>query len=76
MKYLILFFVLFTIGCNSQPNNQPVIENPSSEYINGYKDGYSGRWLAPVRWVLANEYRHGWNDGSFDKEHNLQKRYN
>ncbi len=39
----------------------------SASFIRGYHDGYSGSWLAPARWMIANRYRAGWDGGKQDR---------
>lgn len=46
----------------------PVPPNPSAEWVVGYRDGYAGSWLAPVRWACISDYRNGWQNGKQDRE--------
>jgi len=48
---------------------------PSSAYLKGYRDGYSGTWLAPFRWTLTDDYRNGWQAGAYDRHNNLPSRH-
>jgi len=49
--------------------------SPSNAYLRGYRDGYAGNWLAPIRWTFADEYRNGWQAGAYDRQHRLPNRY-
>ena len=48
----------------------------SISYQRGYRDGYSGAWLAPARWMVANEYRAGHHDGRQDRENKKPNKFN
>lgn len=52
------------------------VNPPNTTYLNGYNDGFYGTWLGPIRWVLADDYRTGWNAGHADKVAKLPHRYN
>jgi hypothetical protein len=47
-----------------EPENDEKKHTPS--YKRGYKDGYGGNWVSPIGWIVANEYRAGWNEGNRD----------
>jgi hypothetical protein len=58
------------------PKAMPVIPpTPSSTYLKGYRDGYYGTWLAPVRWLVTDDYRNGWSAGSYDRTHHLPNKF-
>ena len=59
-----------------QPQAQEIEDAPtldkdqhySETFIKGYNDGFDGNWLAPINWLVANEYRSGWTAGKKDRE--------
>jgi len=58
------------------PKTMPVIpQAPSATYLKGYRDGYYGTWLAPVRWLVTDDYRNGWSAGSYDRTHHLPNKF-
>lgn len=58
------------------PKTMPVIPpTPSATYLKGYRDGYYGTWLAPVRWLVTDDYRNGWSAGSYDRTHHLPNKF-
>lgn len=69
------------------PSPQPLAEPPakdslrldkpvySASYIKGYNDGYAGNWLAPARWVVADDYRAGRSAGVRDRQQGLPHRF-
>jgi hypothetical protein len=44
-------------------------------YRSGYRDGYAGTWVAPVRWLFSDDYRHGRQDGAADRDRQLPSKY-
>jgi|GEM_PF-4530597 hypothetical protein len=82
--------LLLVSGCSTapkqefeQPLQQPEISSPkdipssaTEDWIRGYRDAYSGNWLAPAQWLAGKggEYRAGWNAGERDKEEGLPPR--
>lgn len=84
-KFLLL--LLFALGCaapNSPPNREseppreimpgpPAPACPSSQFMTGYWDGYSGKWLSPFRWTFSDDYRNGHEVGSYDREHHIER---
>lgn len=85
-------FLLFLSGCASNPApvspelKQPELKQPESpnnipesatkEWIRGYRDAYSGNWLAPAQWLAGKggEYRAGWSAGERDRKEGLPPR--
>lgn len=60
-----------------KPAPQPTLPppaKPSQSYMNGYWDGYHGKWLGPFRWTFDDDYRQGRMQGAYDRENNI-KRY-
>lgn len=55
-------------GGSSAPQSEiaPYVVQAPDMYMNGYNDGYSGKWVAPVQWTLAPKYRAGWDAGRKD----------
>lgn len=49
--------------------------NPSASFMNGYWDGWHGKWLGPIRWTLSDEYRQGHMLGSYDRKKGVDDRY-
>lgn len=49
--------------------------NPSISFMNGYWDGWHGKWLGPIRWTLSDEYRQGHMLGSYDRKKGIDDRY-
>lgn len=47
----------------------------SEAYQSGYRDGYAGTWVAPLRWLFSDDYRHGRQDGAADRDRNLPSKY-
>lgn len=41
---------------------------PSSEFLRGYWDGYHGKWVGPLSWMVSSDYRNGQIIG---KQHRL-----
>jgi hypothetical protein len=59
------------------PPVPPTPEPPrSASWMKGYNDGYAGVWIAPVRWVVVDEYRAGWNAGKDDRANGKPHRFN
>ena len=58
------------------PPSPPIQPNYSTSYIQGYNDGYSGNWLAPLHWFFVNDYRTGWNAGHQDRANGLPNKLN
>ncbi len=50
-----------------QPQPAPPVVPHSLSWMRGYNDGYTGNWLAPGSWLVANEYRAGWSAGERDR---------
>lgn len=56
-------------------SNTPVTQvKPSTTFLSGYRDGWNGKWLGPIRWTLSDDYRQGHMLGSYDKK-NGNERY-
>ena len=49
--------------------------SPSTAYMNGYWDGWHGKWLGPIRWTLSDEYRQGHMMGTYDRKHGINNRF-
>ena len=60
-----------------EPDDPPLAPQPlpSSEYLRGYWDGYNGNWIQLGSWTFNSQYRHGWSQGSKDREAGVQPRY-
>ena len=87
---LILFLALIA-GCTKtipQPPVEPPVATVtppapvtpptpqvSASYLRGYWDGYNGRWLAPGRWVVDDDYRNGRVEGKRDRLDSKEPRY-
>ena len=56
---------------SSIPVTQP---KPSATFLSGYRDGWNGKWLGPIRWTISDDYRQGHMLGSYDKK-NGNERY-
>lgn len=48
---------------------------PSSTFLRGYWDGYTGTWLGPASWTLSSRYRQGYAIGKKDREEGNEPRY-
>lgn len=48
---------------------------PSTDFMTGYWDGYTGRWISPIKWVVGSDYRNGHQLGSQDRVNKVQPRY-
>lgn len=60
---------LFTDKSSVAPTPPP----PSESFMKGYWDGYNGTWLGPIRWLVKDDYRQGWNLGNKDRINNIQR---
>ncbi len=60
----------------SNPSPKDIPESATEEWIRGYRDAYSGNWLAPAQWLAGKggEYRAGWNAGERDKKEGMPPR--
>lgn len=56
-----------------KPSSKPSLPPPSESFMKGYWDGYNGTWLGPVRWLVKDDYRQGWNLGNKDRINNIQR---
>jgi hypothetical protein len=45
----------------------------SPKFISGYRDGWHGKWLGPVRWTINDDYRQGHMLGSYDRKNGINR---
>ena len=82
MKKLALILCVLALGCGKapepkpQPQVQEIEDAPTLDkdktytiaFYRGYNDGFNGNWLAPLNWLVANDYRNGWSAGAKDRK--------
>lgn len=57
-----------------QPISTPTApSSPTATFLNGYWDGWHGKWLGPIRWTLSNDYRQGHMLGTYDKKNGITR---
>ena len=54
-----------------KPIVSPVL--PSASFMEGYWDGWYGKWLGPIRWTVNRDYRQGHMLGTYDKKNNIYR---
>lgn len=57
------------------PPAAPQVAPPSKDWMTGYWDGYTGKWLGPLKWTVSDDYRNGHQIGAEDRRDHKPPRY-